>query len=146
MRNKFTEADLFKYQQRGMKVHDPFIDQKLKKAFGIQGKKQYSSKGKNHIEFVLIALKLDYKKEFIFHDTRKFRFDYCIPDRKIAIEYEGIYSDAGETNGHTGHKHYNKDIIKYNLAVVSGWSLLRYTADNYMDIASDLEKLLNPIT
>lgn len=32
----FTDADLFKLQQRGMNVHDPVIDQKLKKAFGIR--------------------------------------------------------------------------------------------------------------
>lgn len=140
MSNQFTEADLLKLQQRGMKVNDPVIDQKLKKAFGIKKQtRTYSGKEKDHIEWVLIGMKLEYKKEFRFHDTRKFRFDYCIPEDKIAIEYEGIY---GDKSGHTNVKGYTSDSTKYNLACVNGWRVLRYTADNYMNIGTDLEKLL----
>lgn len=140
--NRFSEADLLKLQLKGMKVNDPVIDQKLKKAFGISNlktKKTYSGKEKDHIEWVLIGLKLDYKKEFKFHDTRKFRFDYCIPDQLIAIEYEGIY---GDKSGHTNVKGYTSDSTKYNLACVNGWRVLRYTADNYMNVGLDLEKLI----
>ncbi len=139
MSNKATEADLLKWQQKGLKVIDPIIDKKLKKAFGLPANKTYSGKEKNHIEWVLIGLKLEYKKEFKFHDTRKFRFDYCIPAEKIAIEYEGIYS---EKSGHTGTTGYSKDVTKYNLALICGWRVLRYTADNYLNVGTDLEKLL----
>jgi len=139
---RFTESDILKLQQKGLKITDHIIDQKLKKAFGLPKEKKYSGKEKNHIEFVLIALKLNYKKEFKFHDTRKFRFDYCLPEQKIAIEYEGIFGGTGDKNGHTGVTHYKKDVVKYNLATLCGWRILRYTADNYMNVASDIEKLL----
>lgn len=34
--NRFTESDILRLQQKGLKVNDPIIDQKLKKAFGIR--------------------------------------------------------------------------------------------------------------
>ena len=34
-------------------------------------------------------LKIEVVKEYLFHPTRKWRFDYAIPDHKIALEVEG---------------------------------------------------------
>lgn len=67
---------------------------------------------------------IDYKTEYRFHATRKWRFDYAIPDYLIAIEYEGgVFSDGRHTRG-TG---FVNDCDKYNAAILDGWRLLRYT-------------------
>ncbi|HEX8575784.1 MAG TPA: hypothetical protein VF677_05780 [Flavobacterium sp.] len=81
-----------------------------------------------------------YTMEYRFDEFRKFRFDYAIPSVMIAIEYEGIMSSKSR---HTTVGGYSKDIEKYNLAVTQGWKVLRYTAMNYQDLYTDLEKLLH---
>jgi hypothetical protein len=138
--SKFTEQDLFNLQQKGYKLVDPVIDQKLKKAFGLPKKTRYSNKEKDHIEFVLIALQIPFAKEYKFMPDRRFRMDYAIIEQKIGIEYEGIMS---EKSGHTNIKGYTSNAQKYNIATIDGWKILRYTALNYMEINSDLHKLLN---
>lgn len=146
-KNSLTEQQLFKLQQK-FEVIDPFMDQKLKKGLGIPieknnikaPKKTYSGKEKDHIEWVLIGMKLDYKKEYKFHPTRKFRFDFCLVDKKVAIEYNGI---MGDKSRHTTISGYSNDMNKINIAVVNGWRVLQYTPLNYLTIGTDLEKLLN---
>ncbi|WP_417867978.1 hypothetical protein [Xanthomarina gelatinilytica] len=81
----------------------------------------------------------DYVAELEFHEVRNFRFDWAIPSMKIAIEYEGIFS---KKSGHTTVMGYTKDCIKYNLATLEGWKVLRYTAKNYKEISNDLKYLL----
>lgn len=80
----------------------------------------------------------DYVEELQFHETRKFRFDWAIPSLKLAIEYEGLMS---KKSGHTTISGYSKDCEKYNLAVLNGWKVLRYTALNYKQLANDLENV-----
>lgn len=62
--------------------------------------------------------------EVLFAKGRKFRFDFAITDRKIAIEIEGgIYTNGRHTRG----SGFSKDMEKYNLAIENGWVVLRYT-------------------
>lgn len=97
------------------------------------------SKQKNFIESVLFEWTQQrgilLYGEYIFHDTRKFRFDWCVPDLKIAFEYEGIYS---EVSRHTSIKGYNRDVEKYNEAQKLGWKVFRYTALNFRNVSQDL--------
>lgn len=109
----------------------------LKKA---KQKKAIKSKGKDAIGLFLIESGLVFESEFKFHSTRKWRFDWALPGHMIAIEYEGIFS---EKSRHTSIVGYSNDIEKYNSAIALGWRVLRYTAKNYKNIISDLEKLLN---
>ncbi len=99
---------------------------------------------KQHIGFLIAdfcaRLEIKYKSEYKFSETRKFRFDWAIIDKKIAVEYEGIYNAA--KSRHTTVGGYTTDSTKYNLAVIEGWKVLRYTAKNYTNIYDDLEKLL----
>lgn len=81
----------------------------------------------------------DYVEELQFLDDRKFRFDWAIPSLKLAIEYEGLISKKSRHTTITG---YTNDCIKYNLAVIHGWKVLRYTAKNYNQLADDLKILL----
>lgn len=83
-----------------------------------------------------------FEKEHQFDIKRKFRFDYAIPSLKIAIEYEGIHSAK---SGHTTVNGFNKDVIKYNLALVQGWRVLRYTSNTYKNFETDLLRLLNEV-
>ncbi|WDF45266.1 hypothetical protein PQ459_10195 [Chryseobacterium sp. KACC 21268] len=95
---------------------------------------------KLHIIDILKRSGLNFESEVKFDEVREFRFDWAIPSLKLAIEYEGIFS---EKSGHTTLSGYSKDVIKYNLATLNGWKLLRYTADNYLNIEGDLKKIKN---
>ena len=78
------------------------------------------------------------EEEYRFHEKRKWRFDWCLPDLKVAFEYEGIFS---EQSRHTNRKGYSKDAEKYNAAAALGWRVFRYTAMNYINLENDLKKL-----
>ena len=80
----------------------------------------------------------DYTEEFEFLQDRKFRFDWAIPSCKVAIEYEGVFSKKSR---HTNVNGYTTDCEKYNLAMIEGWKVLRYTAKNYNDLSRDLKKI-----
>ena len=97
-------------------------------------------KYKLHIISVLERSGLDFTSELQFDEVRGFRFDWAIPSLMLAIEYEGIFSDK---SGHTTLSGYKKDVIKYNLATLRGWRILRYTAANYLDIEQDINNLKN---
>lgn len=72
-------------------------------------------------------------EEYQFHSERKWRFDFCWPDKKIAVEVEG----GVFTNGrHTRGSGYIKDLEKYNAAVMEGWKLLRYTPDQMKKLST----------
>lgn len=81
------------------------------------------------ITFVKIELGIELIPEYRFHPKRQWRFDYAIPEQKIAIECEGgIYTRGRHTRG-AGYK---ADMEKYNEAVKLGWKLLRYTPDELL--------------
>jgi very-short-patch-repair endonuclease len=77
-----------------------------------------------------------YEKEYRFHPTRKFRFDYAFPDKKLAIEIEGGIWIRGR---HTRPIGYAKDCEKYNIAALMGWRVIRVTT------GCDLESLLRAV-
>lgn len=78
-----------------------------------------------------------------FHVERKWRFDFLIPSRPVAIEYEGIFSRDARRNGHQNQTHYTKDTDKYRAAAMQGIMVLRYTAKNYQQCIPDLKKILS---
>jgi len=99
-------------------------------------------KQSSNIDFICSVLKacgIEYLTEFKFDTMRKFRFDIAIPSIKVAIEYEGIKS---EKSGHTSITGYTKDCEKYNLAIMHGWRVLRYTTLNYQHFYRDLNKII----
>lgn len=63
-------------------------------------------------------------REYRFHPTRKWRFDFAAPDEKIAIEIEGGIHSKGR---HVRPKGYIGDLEKYNEAAWLGWRVLRYS-------------------
>ncbi len=71
-------------------------------------------------------LKEECIKEFKFHPTRKWRFDYAIPVHKIAVEVEGGVWTGGR---HTSPKGFLNDMEKYNTATLMGWRVFRTIPD-----------------
>jgi len=63
-------------------------------------------------------------KEYRFHPTRKWRFDYAIPALKIAVECDGGVWTGGR---HVSPKGYLKDMEKFNAAAELGWVVLKFT-------------------
>jgi very-short-patch-repair endonuclease len=71
--------------------------------------------------------------EFRFHPVRRWRFDYCFVNEKIAIELEGgVYSRGRHTRG----KGYEADCDKYNQATLLGFRVLRFTKVNAETIST----------
>lgn len=71
-------------------------------------------------------LKILVEKEYIFHPTRKWRFDYSLPQYKIAIEVDGGVWINGRHNRPSG---YLKDMEKFNAAAALGWVVLKFTPE-----------------
>ena len=60
------------------------------------------------------------EREYVFHPTRKWRFDFAWPDIKLAVEVEG-------RGRHQSFGGFEADCEKYNAAAILGWRVLRYT-------------------
>jgi very-short-patch-repair endonuclease len=77
-------------------------------------------------------------EEFKFAPGRRFRADYAIPEHKLLIEYEGVFSAKSR---HTTPVGYTRDCEKYNLAATLGYRVLRYTALNYLHVWADIASI-----
>jgi very-short-patch-repair endonuclease len=74
------------------------------------------------LEATLSVLKLLSHKEYRFHPTRRWRFDFAWPEVKLAVEVEGgIFINGAHTRG----AHFQSDCEKYAEALVLGWRVLR---------------------
>jgi very-short-patch-repair endonuclease len=70
-------------------------------------------------------------KEYRFYPARRWRFDYAIPEHKIAIEVEGGVWTSGR---HTRSKGFLGDMEKYNQATLLGWRVFRVIPDELCKI------------
>lgn len=85
------------------------------------------SKAEELLLFQIKAAKLRLPvREYKFHPTRRWKFDFAYPMLRLAIEIEGGIWVGGRHN--TG-KGYSADCEKYNNAALLGWSILRFTTD-----------------
>ena len=86
-------------------------------------------------------LGIEFEEEFRFDKKRKFRFDFILKPIKvkIAVEIEG-----GTFMGNSRHgfgKGFENDCLKYNLAALQGWLILRYTPNLIPQLWKDLRIL-----
>ena len=77
--------------------------------------------------------------EFKFHATRRWRFDYCWIDEKIALEVEGGIWINGRHNRGSG---FIKDMEKYNNAALLGYRVIKCTPKTLTDI-NNIELIKN---
>jgi very-short-patch-repair endonuclease len=88
-------------------------------------------------------------RQYRFHETRNFAFDFAWPEYKVAVEIEGgLFSRFSRHRSSVG---YHNDCDKYNEATRLGWKLIRFTtkhiqagkgADGHPIEPSDLIELI----
>lgn len=81
---------------------------------------------------------LSFNSEYKFHPKRKWRFDFAIPEYKIAIEIEGGIWLIGRHNRPISMI---KDFEKYNEAAKLGWRILKYTPEQVRNVVKVSEDL-----
>ena len=63
-----------------------------------------------------------YQTEYLFHPTRKWRFDYAWPTERVAVEIDG-----GQWVANGGRHNRDSDREKLNQAAAQGWRVLRFS-------------------
>jgi len=69
-------------------------------------------------------------REYPLIPGRRFRADFAWPEHKLAVEIEGGTWSGGRHVRGTG---YMNDCRKYNLSVLHGWRVLRFTSEMVRD-------------
>jgi very-short-patch-repair endonuclease len=109
------------------KTLPPEIDQDaIKKSFNASVKGKRESRLESRLSAHMAFLGIEVEREYRFHPTRRWRFDFAIPDLKIGIECEGLVNPKFKSR-HTTNSGFEKDCEKYNSAALRGWSVLRFT-------------------
>jgi len=71
----------------------------------------------------------DLVSEYVFHPTRKWRFDFAFPAAKVAVEIDGrARGNPGTPGRHQTVDGVRRDCEKHNEAVRLGWRVLRFPA------------------
>lgn len=65
-------------------------------------------------------------REYRFHPTRGWRADFAWLEQRLIVECEG---GAPGRSRHTSATGYQRDLEKYNAAVLLGWRVLRYNLE-----------------
>ena len=63
-------------------------------------------------------------REWAFAKPRRWRFDFCFPKEKLAVEIEGGTWINGRHNRGSSTE---AEMEKYNTAALLGWTVLRFT-------------------
>ena len=71
-----------------------------------------------------------WKREYRFHPTRRWRFDFAWRVEGVAVEIEGGTYVHGR---HTRGEGFAQDCEKYNAAAILGWKVLRFTEEEVND-------------
>lgn len=92
------------------------------------------------LEIDMMAAGIPFVREFQFAPPRRWRFDFAMPERKIAIEVDGgVYSGGRHTTG----KGFEADLEKLNRATTLGWRVLRYSTGMVQrGVLADIEAVL----
>ena len=111
------------------------LERLIKPKHGANGQTSQKRKAKGAVGEQVAKLQADtklhlqglpaYVTEYQFHPTRRWRFDYCWPELKIAVEVHG----GTYTNGrHTRGGGFTVDREKMNEAAIYGWTVLEVTS------------------
>lgn len=89
----------------------------------------------NHLKFAKLPMPTHGQgcenKEYIFHPTRKWRFDFCWLDQKVAVEYQGLnWKRDADNSGHQSIVGLMDDCEKFTEASLLGWTLILITAES----------------
>lgn len=83
-------------------------------------------------------------EEFIFHPTRKWRFDWYIPELRLGIEFNGLAMGHATNSRHQSNVGITGDCEKINQAQIQGFKVLQYTAlgDQWEQFAEDIHAII----
>jgi len=81
----------------------------------------------------------DFVREYRFHPTRKWRFDFASPLLKVAVEIEG-------RGRHQSIAGFRADCEKYNTATSMGWRVYRFPATDKRHAADWARDILSAIS
>ncbi len=116
----------------------------IKKAAKEAGIKLNLSPGEETLAGHLAQRKIAFVREYKFHPTRKWKFDFAFPEHKLAVEVEGSAFGGGRHQRQAG---FEADMLKYNAAGKLGWIVLRYTTQlvkNGVAVA-DIEEIMGRV-
>jgi len=68
------------------------------------------------------------QEEYRFHPTRMWRFDYCWPEWKIALEINGGIWSRGR---HVRGVGFMRDMEKLNVGQIMGWLVLQFPPQKF---------------
>lgn len=69
-------------------------------------------------------------REHVFHEQRKWRFDFAWPAHRVAVEIDGGTARIGKSR-HTSPDGFQNDVDKCNTAIEQGgWFVLRFTSQD----------------
>jgi len=69
------------------------------------------------------------EREYQFHPTRKWKFDFCWPGASIAVEIDGGVKEGKHRGYHMRQEGYAKDCLKLAEAALMGWRCIRLTPE-----------------
>lgn len=81
------------------------------------------SGSKSGLDTMLVGM--GFVREHRFCEFRRWRFDWALPNKKIAVEYDGLFSVRSRHTTPTG---FTNDCTKMNAATFYGWRVIRLTA------------------
>ena len=77
----------------------------------------------------LRARKIPHVTQYMFHPTRKWRFDFTFPEKRLAVEVQGVtniqYNANGKPfiGGHQSPQGMKNDLEKFDEAMRLGWNI-----------------------
>jgi hypothetical protein len=87
-----------------------------------------TSELENIFNLQLMAYKITgYEREYKFHPSRRFRFDYAWPAQMIAVELQG--GVWGKKSGHNSGTGIIAEMEKSNQAQMLGWQVYKFFVD-----------------
>lgn len=66
--------------------------------------------------------------EYRFAPPRRWRFDFCFPEQRVFVEFDG-----GQWVAHGGRHNRDSDREKLNIAAAMGWRGLRFSNQQWAD-------------
>ena len=75
-------------------------------------------------------------RQYVFHPTRKWKFDFAWPEYLVAVEIDGGLFQGGDKPQATGHRSITgvmRDMEKSNAAQLAGWLVLRFHSKDLDD-------------
>lgn len=82
------------------------------------------------------------EREYRFHHTRRWRFDFAWPSERVAVEIEGGIWAKGRHSRGSGMV---ADMDKYNEAARLGWRVLRFTDKHLVRHNEVFDQLLDAL-